>query len=164
MKKISILICVALLLQTLCSCSSKEEVFNEPVNFYYCKNEVTYNSPTGVFFPEVREGAGYHGNLTGLLQAYLNGPKKELLHSFIPSDVYLVSSAVNDDEALIVLSKSFERLSGITLSTACSALLLTVHEYTGLNTIVISVKDGKIEDKDSIKLSMDQIVLEDNAM
>ena len=161
MKKISILLCLVLLLQMLCACSD-EEVFEEPVNFYYCKKAVTYNSPTGVIFPEIREGAGYHGNLTGLLQAYLNGPKSDSVRSFIPSDVYLVSCEINDDEVRIVLSKSFEKLSGIMLSTACSALMLTVHDYTGANTIVVSVKDGKIDDKDSVTFSMDDIVLVDN--
>ena len=164
MKKISILLCITLILQMLCACASKQEELKEPVNFYYCKNEATFNSPTGVIFPEVREGAGYHGNLTGFLQSYLNGPKSNDVSSFIPSDVYLVSCEVNQDKVMIVFSKSFEKLSGINLSTACCALLLTVHDYTGANTIVVSAKDGKIDDKDTVTFSMDDVVLMDNGM
>ena len=164
MKKLSILLCAVIILQMLCSCSNKEEEFNEPINFYYYKNEVVYNSPTGVICPEVREGAGYHGNLTAFLQSYLNGPKSDDVRSIIPSDVYLVSCELDDDEAQILFSKSFEKLSGIDLSTACCALLLTVHDYTGANTIVISAKDGKTDDKDYVTFSMDDIVLVDQAM
>ena len=65
---------------------------------------------------------------------------------------------------MIVFSKSFEKLSGINLSTACCALLLTVHDYTGANTIVVSAKDGKIDDKDTVTFSMDDVVLMDNGM
>lgn len=164
MKKINILLCVVLVFQMLCACSDKVEEFNEPINFYYYNNKVIYNSPTGVICPEVREGAGYHGNLTGFLQSYLNGPKSDTVRSIIPSDVYLVSCDLNDDVAQVLFSKSFEKLSGIDLSMACCALLLTVHDYTGANTIVISAKDGKIDDKDYVTFSMDDIVLVDHAM
>ena len=164
MKKLSILLCTVIILQMFCSCSKNEEEFNEPVNFYYYNNEVVYNSLTGVICPEVREGAGYHGNLTALLQSYLNGPKSDTVRSIIPSDVYLVSCELNNDEVQILFSKPFEKLSGIDLSTACCALLLTVHDYTGANTIVISAKDGKIDDKDYVTISMDDIVLVDHAM
>ena len=164
MKKISILLCVVLVLQMLSGCFSKEEDFREPINFYYYSNEVNYNSSTGIICPEVREGAGYHGNLTGFLQSYLNGPKSSAVRKIIPSDVYLVSCELNDDVIKILFSKSFENLSGIDLSVACCALLLTVHDYTGVNTIVISAKDGKIDDKDSITFTMDDIVLMDHTM
>ena len=148
----------------LCACASKQEELKEPVNFYYCKNEATFNSPTGVICPEVREGVGYHGNLTAFLQSYLNGPKSDAVRSIIPSDVYLVSCELIDDEVQILFNKSFEKLSGIDLSTACCALLLTVHDYTGANTIVISAKDGKIDDQDYVTLSIDDIVLVDQTM
>lgn len=165
MKKLSsILLCILLLLSMLCSCSNKKEEFEEPVNFYFYNNDVTYNSPTGVICPEVREGAGYHGNLTAFLQSYLNGPKSDAVRSIIPSDVYLVSCELIDDEVQILFNKSFEKLSGIDLSTACCALLLTVHDYTGANTIVISAKDGKIDDQDYVTLSIDDIVLVDQTM
>lgn len=164
MKRISILLCVVLFFQMLSACTNTEEEFSEPVNFYYYNNEVIYNSPTGVICPEVREGAGYYGNLTAFLQSYLNGPKEDNIRSIIPSDVYLVSCKTKDDTAQIVFSKSFEKLSGIDLSAACCALLLTVHDYTGLNTIIVSAKDGKIEDKDFVTFSMDDVVLVDDVM
>lgn len=163
MKKLCILICLSLILQMLGGCSRKEEDFQEPVNFYYCNNEVVYNSATGVIHPEMREGAGFYGNLTAFLQAYLLGPKGSDLYSLIPSDVYLVSCEISDDIATIVLSKSFEKLSGIDLVTASSALLLSVHEYAGINTISLCAKGGRLDDKDQFVLSMDDIVLIDAA-
>lgn len=161
MKKLCILICLSLVLQMLGGCSRKEEDFQEPVNFYYCNNEVAYNSATGVIHPEIREGAGFYGSLTAFLQAYLLGPKNSDLYTLIPSDVYLVSCEISDNTATIVLSKSVEKLSGIDLVTACSALLLSVYEYAGITTISVSAKDGRLDDKDQFVLSMDDIVLID---
>ena len=164
MKRICLLICCCLILHMLCACSGKTEELREPVNFYYCSHEVSYNTPNGVIRSECREGAVFYGNLTAFLHGYLLGPNSDELYSLIPSEVYLVSCESNGDEVSIVLSKQLEKLSGVDLSIACSALLMTVHEYTGANTMIISAKDGKLDDKEQISFSMDNIVLLDNSV
>lgn len=164
MKKICLLICFSLMLHMLCACSGKTEELREPVNFYYCNIEIDYNTFNGVIHAETHEGAGFYGNLNAFLHAYLLGPDSDELYSLIPSEVYLVSCELDGDEVSIVLSKQFEKLSGVDLSIACSALLMTVHEYTGANTMIISAKDGKLDDKDQITISMDNIVLLDTSV
>ena len=161
MKKLSLLICCALLAQLLCSCAAKKEEMKEPVNFYYCNSNIAYNSPTGVIQAEVRESAGFHGNLLAFLRAYLQGPVNSELKRFVPADVYVVSCQIDADRVILVMSSQFSNLSGIELTTACSALLMTIHDYTGAQTLQISAKDAQLDDKNEIILTMDDIVLID---
>ena len=163
MKRLLLLTCCILLVVGLCSCSSKRAELQEPVNFYYANAKLTYNSPTGVLAHEAREGAGFHGNLSAFLHAYLRGPSSPDLEGTIPSDVYLVSWEMDNDMVIITFSSQFSTLSGLKLTTACSALLLTVHDYIGMDTICVRAKGEKLDGKDSITLSIDDVVLIDTA-
>lgn len=163
MKRFVLFLCYALLLTSLCACSSKDEEFDEPVNFYYRSKEISYNSPTGVIQPEVREGAGYYGNLTAFLRAYLFGPVSDELQSFIPTDAYMVSCQIDNGVATVVMSAQFANLSGVDLSAACSALLMTIHDYTGADTLQVSAKDSLLDGKDTFVITMDSIVLMDTS-
>lgn len=161
MKKLCLLLCCVLVLQLLCACSGNKEDFQEPVNFYYGNKEISYNSPAGVIRAEIQEGSSFHGNLTAFLRAYLLGPTSTELYSFIPADVYVVSCQVSENIATIVLSSQFANLSGIELSAACSALMMTIHDYTGATTMVISAKDSQLDAKDEIVINLDDVVLMD---
>ena len=161
MKRTLLLIVSFLFVLSLCACGSTKEEINEPVNFYYLKSEINFNSASGVLEKEVREGAGFHDNLSAYLHAYLRGPLSSELESLVPSEVYLVSCEAVDNTVSIVFSAQFSSLSGLKLTTACSALLLSVHDFTGADTIYIQAKDEKIDGKDAIVLSMDDVVLTD---
>lgn len=161
MKKSCLLLCFLLILQILCGCTSKKEEFKKPVNFYYCRREVTYNSPQAVLYPETREGYSYHSNIIAYLHAYLCGPQSEELEAPIPPDVYLVSCSVEEGIADIVFSNQFSKLSGVKLATACSALLLSVHEFSNVETIRVRAKDAQVDGRAYFELSLDDIVLLD---
>lgn len=161
MKRINILICIVLVLQMFCSCTADSEDFENPVNFYYCKEEISYNSASGVIHPETRDGSNFHGNLTACLRAYLLGPETEVLVSPIPKDVYLVSCSVDGDVAELVFSTQFSKLSGVKLTTACSAILMTLHDYTGVQMLKISAKDSTLDGHEYIEMHLDEIVLLD---
>ena len=133
----------------------------EPINFYYLKTEIDFDSANGVLEKELREGASFHNNLSAFLHAYLRGPQSSELESLIPSGVYLVSCEANENTVSIVFSAQFASLSGLKLTTVCSALLLSIHDYVGADTLVIQAKDAKIDGKDSIVLTMDDVVLTD---
>lgn len=163
MKKLSLLICCALLMQMICSCAVKQEDFIEPVNFYYANSDITYNSPVGVIQPEAREGSAFRGDLLPFLGAYLQGPTSSELKRLIPADVYIVSCQVESDSVNLVMSSQFSNLSGIKLTAACSALLMTIHDYTGVQALKISAKDAQLDDKREILLRMDDIVFIDTA-
>lgn len=163
MKKVCVILCCCLLLQSLCACAGNQEEFKEPVNFFYLNKEISYHSPTGVIQPETIEGSAFHDNLTAFLNAYLRGPVSEELESPIPADVYLVSCEITNDTAAVVLSSQFSKLSGVELSTACSALALSVHSFAGTEGLQISAKNSQLDDKDMIILDIDDIVLIDVA-
>ena len=163
MKKFCIILCCTLMMQMLFACNNRSENIKQPTIFYYNTKEVTYNSPNGIIQPEIREGAELHGNLTAYLHSYLRGPVSHDLQRIIPSDVYLVSCTSEDDLIEIVFSKQFSNLSGIDLICACSALLLSVHDFTGIETISISAKDALLEDKEEFIFTMDDIVWVDTA-
>lgn len=161
MKKICFLLCCVLILQLLCGCSGKKDDFKEPVLFYYCNKDIYYNSDTGVISPETREGASYHGNLTSFVRAYLLGPSSTDLQQFIPADVRLLSCQEDGNTVSLVMSNQMTQLSGVDLSMACSALLLTVNGYSGAQILRLSAEDGQLDGKNEIVLSMDDIVLMD---
>ena len=107
MKKLAILMCCAVFLQILLGCGAAKDDYKEPVNFYYEKTNVSYNSSSGVIEKETREGSVFQGNLTAFLHAYLRGPESDILQSIIPSDVYLVSCEIIGNTAYITLSSQF---------------------------------------------------------
>ena len=161
MRRILLLMISSLFVLSLCACGNATEEIKAPVNFYYLKTEIDFDSANGVLEKEVREGAGFHDNLSAFLHTYLRGPHSSELERLIPLDVYLVSCEANESTVTIVFSAQFSSLSGLKLTTACSALLLSVHDYTGADTIYIQAKDAQIEGKDSIVLSMNDVVLTD---
>ena len=161
MKRTTLFICCFLLIFLLCACKDQKEDLVEPVNFYYANSEITFHSDDGVLAKEMREGASFHGNLSAFLHAYLRGPESSSLESIIPSDVYLVSCRIEDKTATIVLSSQFSALSGLKLTTACSGLLLTLHDYADIEILCIQSKGERLDGKDSIILSLDDIILTD---
>lgn len=164
MKKFSFFLCCILMMQMLCACPSQKEEFVNPVNFYYCRREISYNSPDAVFQSEVREGKTFQNNLFVFLHSYLYGPNSDELETFIPSGVYLVSCSVDEGVADIVFSTQFSKLTGIKLTTACSGILLSLHDFVDVSAVRIAVKDAQLEDKDYFELSLNDVILLDDVI
>jgi len=163
MKKICLLLCCVLFLQVFTACTGKNEEFEVPVNFYYCNRDIFYNSPSGVIQAEIREGVNFNDDLIAFLNAYLQGPISSELQSFIPSDAYLVSCSVRGDVAEVTFSSAFSRLSGVRLSMVCSAILMSAHDFSGVQTLHIQAKDALLDDKDEYVITLDELVLIDTA-
>lgn len=161
MKKFSFFFCCIMILQMLCACSGANEELVDPVNFYYCRREIGYNSADSVFQPETREGKTFKGNLFVFLHSYLYGPTSDELETLIPSGVYLVSCSVDDGVADILFSNQFSKLSGIKLTTACSGILLSLHDFADISTVRIAAKDAQLDEKDYFELSLSDVVLLD---
>lgn len=160
MKKIALLLTAVLVLQLLLGCSGKEEEIVQPVNFYYVNREITFNTAEGVISPEIHEGAEFQ-NLEDLLRAYLKGPDSAHLQSLLPGGTTLHSCIVEDGSAHIQFSSQFSNLSGVKLTTVCTAILLTAHDYMDVGSISFRSMGAKLDDKDDFILSIDDIVLED---
>lgn len=158
MKRICSLLSFILLIHLLFGCSGKDEEILQPVNFYYINSEISYNTPNGVIDAETREGSHFQ-TIEQLFREYLKGPVSSELVSFIPDGVTILSCITDNDTVYLMLSSQFTELSGIKLTTACSAMLLTANDYIGVQTIHIRTEDAKLEDKNELVLSMDDIVL-----
>lgn len=162
MKKIVCILFCALILLSLCACGKQQAELKEPTNFYYINKDISYNSPTGVISAEVREGITFHGNFASFLRAYLQGPESSDLQTYIPAETKLISCAIKGDEVVLTFNEEFSKLSGVKLSAASSALLMSIHDYAGINTLTIRVEHGRLDDKDELRLTLDDIVLMDS--
>ena len=164
MKRLLCVLCCIALLPIFSGCRNKEEEILEPANFYYLKENITYNSEHGVICPEVREAAGLHKDLMMFIKLYLQGPESSAFEAAIPDDVTLVTCAVINETVTLTLSENFSKLSGARLSAACTALLLSVRDFTGAESIRISAKDSLLDEKEDIYLTIDDIVLIDSVV
>lgn len=160
MRKFCCLVCCILTLQLFAACSRSNDEIQQPVDFYYINKEISYNTQDGVIGSEIREGSQLY-TLEDFLRVYLKGPVSSNLQSLMPDGVSLLSCTVENETVYIHLSSQFSALSGIKLTTVCSAILLTVHDYTGVQTICVSAENAKLDYKDVFQLSMDEIVLMD---
>jgi len=162
MKKIAWILCFATLISLLCACGSKKMEYKVPTNFYYIAKDISYNSPAGVICAEVREGISYYGNLTVFLRDYLQGPESSDLQTYIPAGTEMRSCTISGDEATLTFSEEFSKLNGSRLSVVSGALLLSSHDFANINTVIIRVENGTLDDKDELCMTMDDLVLMDS--
>ena len=164
MKKIWLIICCLLMVQTLLGCNKQKEELQQPTNFYYITKEISYNTPDGVICAEEREAVNFSGDLTALMEEYLKGPNTPDMQTVIPLSAKLVSCTISDNTVNLTMSNPFAKLSGVKLSTACSAILMTIYDYSGVEELRICVEDGLLDEKKEIVLSIDDILLMDNIL
>ena len=162
MRRIALLFLGAALLFSFTACKGKETDIHEPVNFYYCREEVSYHSSDSVIFPVIREAASFGGNAETMLRTYLSDPvsKNGLLP--VPVNTKLISFEIQADEVYLTFSESFSQLSGMDLTKAVSCIAMTVYDYTGIETLRVSVESGQLDGKDEIIINALDIILIDN--
>ena len=166
MKRYWTLLVIILFLFALYGCGQTKSDFMEPVTFYFCRDiadtDMSNDDFHNVFVAETREGAGYTNNLIALLSLYLNGPITEELTSPFHLDVSVISYQTAGDSISIVLSDSFSAITGLDLTIACTCLSMTVMEFTGCNSVEISLQTALLDEQNSIVISREQLVFEDN--
>lgn len=146
----------------LCACGKKDAELQVPVNFYYCNEEISYNSSFGVIRPEAREAEDFYEDASKLFSVYLDGPVSAELVSPLPAGTGLVSLEFKEDTAHLTLTQEFATLSGVKLSTACSCIVMTLSEYAGISQVHFYVKDGLIDNRESLVVNNSDIVLMDH--
>ena len=157
------MICMILLIVLfLPGCDSQEEVFTEPVNFYYMKADVTYFSAEGVITKEIREADNYRQNYEYLLGLYLQGPESRTLKQLFPQYVKLVGLQISEDHASITLSDIFAKLTGLELTIACACLTATVCDMIGVQTVTIQAETRLLDGNKSITMTWEDILLLDS--
>ena len=161
MRKMKTILCVCLCILLLCSCGQQTPEYVAPVNFYYCNQSVSYNSPTALISSELRESSGFENDIVRFMEEYLKGPLSDELYTVIPEKTELCTARVQEGVVLLDFSQEFARLSGIDLTTASVCIVKSLHEYTGVDTVVFRADGALLDDKESFTLSLEDIVMMD---
>lgn len=162
MKRIITLVITAALLLSLAACKKDKVDLQEPVMFYYCNEEISYNSSNGVIREEMREGAGHHGDIQLLLNDYLCGPVSSDLYSLVPEETRLLSCDIVGNKVTLEFNASFAELSGIQLSTACSCIVMTLNAYAGIDTVHFRAANSQLENQNELILRISDLVFMDS--
>lgn len=161
MKRIKSILCLCLCVLIFCSCGRKAPEYLSPVNFYYCNRTVSYNSPTALINPEVRESAGFDNDIVKFMKVYLQGPISDELNRIVPVNTVLRFAELEEHTVHLDFSKEFADLSGIELTTACVCIVKSLHEFAGVETVVFTAEGSLLDEKESFTLSMEDIVTMD---
>lgn len=162
MRKSFILLLCVVLIFSLCACRQKNKDYQEPVNFYYCTDEVSYNTSDAVIDMQIYEGIDFHADPEKMLSSYLQGPQSNDYLSLIPAGTSLISCNVIGDVCYLKFSDDFAKLSGMKLSIACGCIVLTLNDYTGVETVSFSTQTQQLDNKDELVISASDIILLDD--
>lgn len=162
MRKIFIMLLCATLLFSLCACKQNQSNIQVPVNFYYCRDEIAYNTSDAVIAAEIHEGIGFGADPDKMLRSYLEGPDSNSLVSVISAETELVSVQIVDDTAYVTFSDDFSQLSGVKLTTACSCVTLTLNAFSGVNSVHVSAETELLDNKEEIIINTSDIILLDD--
>lgn len=161
MKKITVVfLCMSVIL-SLCACSQRESKIAEPVNFYYCKEEIVYHFASGVIEAEIHEGADFQNDAERMLHAYLQGPRSNDNILLVPEQTNLVSVKIEHERAYVVFTDAYSQLSGIELTTACSCIAMTLHDYTGVKEVFFSTENELLDNKENFVIRVEDLVWQD---
>lgn len=161
MKRIIIFSLALLLLVSSLGCSRQEDSIDVPVEFYYRKATLSYNSEQAVLCSETRESSGY--DLTGLFNNYLQGPITDECVSPFPAGVKVLAIDQSGSSLSIELSAPLAELSDINLTLACACLCKTAIGLTQCTTVEISVPNATLNGSTSIIMDEQHLLLLDNS-
>ena len=164
MKRIIALFLLVVLAISCTACEQRSPSLQKPLNCYYLNKIIGYNTTDAVIGFQQIEGAELVNESLGqFLRRYLKGPDSDDLVSPFPTGTFLVHLSIDSDTVKIRLSTDFASLTGHDLILACACITLTVLDYTGLTYVNISVEGAQINDKTSVTMCRDDIILLDPA-
>lgn len=159
-KRISVIV-LTLVLLCMIGCSKKGDEIKTPVNFYYHNPLSSEENFDKVIVPEIREGAEF--TKEELIIQYLCGPERQDLESPFPEGLELVSLVVSGNRVIITVSHLLGELDGINQTLACSCLATTIFELYDCQTVEIIIDDQALDNKASIVIRKDDLVLNDSS-
>ena len=157
-------ICLLLSCLILSGCSLTGDWVNEPVKFYYIR-ENYQNDMQQVIASEVREAAGHKQDLVYLLALYSMGPIQEGLMSPLPANTVIIPTQRTESDITLIFSESGQSMTDVdfTLSATCIAMtcmdLIELQQVTvacGERTITIS-EDNLLLDSSTIISPQEEI-------
>ena len=164
MKKwICILLILSLALSLAACAQKKEQKFQKPVTFYYCRTSPSFGVPDGLIVGETRESAEYEGNLLGLLNRYISGPLTSDMIRPFPFAARIIACTVSEGSVFLEVSDTFTVLQGVDLSLALACLTKTIYEITGIGTIHMKAQTAKFDGIEVVTMRIEDIFLYDGS-
>ena len=160
MMKIICIFLVVILIFSLAGCGERNSAPDVAVNFYYCTPSENYKNIRKTILPEVREGAGFENNMSGLVNIYLKGPLSESLSNPFPDNCTVMTLLQEDNEIQLVMNSNFAKLSGIDLVMASSCISYTLFELSQCDRVQISVENLLLDGNQSITIHRSDLLLE----
>ena len=162
MKKVLLYLLILCLL-FLCSCSRSQTNQNTTLCFYYLQNTPTYGTNGSLIGKESRNLPDLNGEITDILQVYLQGPQSDTFAKTFPDGLSLVRMNIYENTAELVLGGSYDSITGLDRTFICACLTLTVCNITGAEQVSIRSEADVISGAKPIIMTPQSITLLDTS-
>ena len=142
-RRSGLLLCLSLML-LLCGCTrqlQKKDCVN-PIEFYYCCENASFDSRTGGFTPELRDLKDRQIPIPEILKAYFAGPLTPALSSPFPPGTACENVTLKGSVLTLKLNEVYGTLSGVHRTQADACLTLTLTQIHGVNAIRITTSSN----------------------
>jgi spore germination protein GerM len=156
------LLLIAAVLLGLCACSAKQEQRSAYVLYFPVSRDVQHG-PALETQPIVREKDAPPPTPEALIQALLAGPTQEGLMTPFPKGTVLLSLAREGGAFSIRLSEPYSGLTDISLTLADYAIVLTLAQLEGVETVEIRSAEMAATYRSHQLLRPEEAVLTDNS-
>lgn len=156
-----ILCALLALILLLPGCVPGEKAPQDPMTFYYLRDEVSYGAADGVITAESVDAAGHTGDLDYLLALYLAGPLSDHLCNPFPEDVKLAGVSADSGVLTVTLKGSFGSMEDLAVTKACVCLAMTGFGMTDADTVSLCLVDFRENTTQTVSIPRDSVILED---
>lgn len=161
MRRLCCVVCLIAMILLFSGCSVAQTEYEKPIDFYYCKKEVTFGNNEGVISYETRE-CSHIENLDGLLEEYMAGPSSDELSNPFPSNIKFLNIATLNNHLIVMINQKDTSLTGISLTLACTCLGLTLLDHTNAECVEFYGEDDILDGHNVIIIDKNMLQLVDD--